>query len=345
MKSSLPLLLTLLLSMCLSCSKDKADTAPTVPPAASAGFAYGADTSWMTEMEAAGRKFYNNGGVAQDLFTVLQGKGITAIRLRVWVNPADGWCNTQDLVAKAKRAQAAGLQTLIDFHYSDSWADPGKQTKPAAWTGQSATGLAQAVYDHTLATLSALKAGGVTPTWVQIGNEISDGMLWPEGRPSLSINNFQALALMINRGGGAAKQVFPNVKVILHVANGQKLNDARWLLDGVKAQGATWDVCGFSVYPTAANWATINQQVLATMQDAATRYGKEVMICEAGMSVADAMPCRDFLRDLISKTKSVPGGLGVFYWEPQAYANWQGYTMGAFNTSGQPTVAMDAFRQ
>ncbi|QNH62620.1 glycoside hydrolase family 53 protein [Hymenobacter sediminicola] len=345
MKFSFLLLLGLLFGMGAGCSKDETEPVVIVaePPTPSTGFAYGADPSWMTQMEASNYKFYNSSGAAQDLLAVLRGKGIEAIRLRVWVNPANGWCNTADLLVKARRAKAAGMRLLVDFHYSDSWADPGQQTKPAGWAGQNASALAQSVYDHTLTTLTTLKAAGVPVEWVQIGNEISDGMLWPEGRPSLSAANFQNLAAMINSGQRATAEVYPAAKVIVHVANGQNLTNARWIFDGLRAQGARWDVCGLSVYPTATNWPALNQQVLATMQDVVSRYGKEVMICEAGMSVADAIPCREFLRDLIAKTQAAPGGLGVFYWEPQAYSNWQGYTLGAFDSNGRPTAAMDAF--
>jgi len=347
MKFSLTLAAAALLGLATACSKDASPAPPTASnsPAATTAtaFAYGADTSWMTQMEAEGKKFYNNSGTQQDLLTILKGKGITAVRLRVWVNPSGGWCNTNDLVAKAKRATAAGLGVMVDFHYSDVWADPAHQTKPAAWAGQTTSQLYKSVYDFTLNTLNTLKTAGVTPTWVQIGNETSDGMLWQDGRASVSATNFQNFAYMINSGRNAAKAVFPATKVIVHIANGENNTTARWLFDGLRANGANWDVCGFSVYPSTTNWASINNQVLYNMQDMAARYGKEVMICEAGMSVAATTTCKSFLADLITKTKSVPGGLGVFYWEPEAYSNWQGYTMGAFDTTGRPTVAMDAF--
>jgi arabinogalactan endo-1,4-beta-galactosidase len=334
---------TLLLGLSFGCGKSSSDdpTPPVLPPAST--FAYGADASWVTQMEAAGQRFYNGSGVQQDLFTILQGKGITAIRLRVWVDPANGWNNTTDVVAKAKRATAAGMSIMVDFHYSDTWADPGQQAKPAAWATQNASALAASVNAHTQSVLNALKTNGVTPRWVQVGNETSDGMLWQEGRASVSATSFRNFANFINAGYSATKAIFPNAKVIVHVANGQDNTTAQWLYDGLRTNGANWDVCGLSVYPTPNAWPTTNAQVLATMQNLAARYGKEVMICEVGMSVSAATACRDFITDLIAKTKTVSGGLGVFYWEPEAYANWQGYTMGAFDTNGRPTVAMDAF--
>jgi len=338
----------------MSCTKETAnkqsisktgatDSIVKINPDAAATFAYGSDVSWVTEMEASGKKFYNAAGIQKDLFTVLKGEGITAIRLRVWVNPASSYNTTADVVAKAQRAVAAGMSILIDFHYSDAWADPAHQTKPAAWAAQDFTTLMSTVYNYTYNTLNTLKSNGITPTWVQVGNETSDGMLWQDGRASVSAANFKNFAWLVNCGYNATKAIFPSAKVIVHVANGFNNTTTRWLFDGLKANGANWDICGFSIYPSTSDWATVNSQCLANMQDMVSRYGKQVMICEAGMDVTAASICKSFLTDLIAKTKSVTGGLGVFYWEPEAYNSWQGYTMGAFDNTGKPTVAMDAF--
>jgi arabinogalactan endo-1,4-beta-galactosidase len=307
---------------------------------AASTFALGSDVSWVTQMEASGIKFFNNSGVQQDLFTVLGGKGINAIRLRVWVNPSGGWCNITDVVKKALRAKAAGMAILVDFHYSDTWADPGHQAKPAAWAGLSFTDLMTQTYNYTLGALNTLKSNGVTPTWVQVGNETSNGMLWPDGEASLNMKQF---AWLVNCGYNSTKAVFPSCKVIVHLANGYDNTTFRWLFDGLKANSGLWDVCGMSMYPTASNWSTLNSQCLTNMKDMVTRYGKQVMICEAGFAENDPMNAEAFLKDLIAKTKSVSGGLGVFYWEPEAYNSWQGYGSGAFGSNGEPTAAMSAF--
>lgn len=352
MKKIIALSSAVMLCLSMSCTKESAKqqsaatseaTASKLKTEATSTFAYGSDASWVTQMEAAGKKFYNSSGTQQDLFTILKGKGITAIRLRVFVNPSDGWCNTADVVAKAKRAAAAGMSILIDFHYSDVWADPGHQTKPAAWASQDFTTLMNTVYNYTYNTLNTLKSNGITPTWVQVGNETSDGMLWQDGRASVSATNFKNFAWLVNCGYNATKAIFPSAKVIVHVANGFNNTTTRWIFDGLQSNGASWDICGFSVYPSTSNWASINSQVLTNMQDMVSRYGKQVMICEAGMDVNSPTTSKSFLTDLITKTKSVSGGLGVFYWEPEAYGSWQGYTLGAFDSSGKPTVAMDAF--
>jgi arabinogalactan endo-1,4-beta-galactosidase len=333
-------LLAITSSLVSSCDK-KNDPGPVNPPAP-VDFAKGADVSWLTEMEAAGKKFYDNGGTEREGMTLLKSLGMNTIRLRVWVNPAGGWNNTADVIAKAVRAKNAGMRIMIDFHYSHTWADPGHQTTPPAWTGQNINQLKTSITSHTTNVLSELKNNGVTPEWVQVGNETNDGMLWPEGRASTNMNQF---AQFINAGYDAVKSIFPAAKVIVHVSNGYDNSLFRWLFDGLKNNGGKWDVIGMSLYPTPGNWATLNASCLANMNDMVDRYDKEVMVVEVGMSWDQAAACQSFLSDLIVKTKSVTRnkGLGVLYWEPQSYGNWQGYTLGAFDNTGKPTVALNAF--
>jgi arabinogalactan endo-1,4-beta-galactosidase len=307
-----------------------------------ATFANGSDPSWVTQMESSGLLFYNGNGAQQDCLQVLQGVGINAIRLRVWVDPAGGWCNQADVVNKAVRAKNLGLRVLIDFHYSDTWADPGHQTKPAAWANDGIAQLNVDVTNHTTAVLSALKAAGVTPEWVQVGNETNNGMLWPDGMASTNMANFAAL---VTSGYNAVKAVFPNTLVIVHVSNGFDDTLFRFVFDGLTQYAAKYDMIGMSLYPTTDNWASLNAECLSTMNDMVATYHKQVMVVEVGMDVTAAATCESFLTDLIAKVKSVAGGngLGVFYWEPESYGNWQAYTLGAFGSNGAPTVAMNAF--
>jgi arabinogalactan endo-1,4-beta-galactosidase len=336
-------ILMIALFVLFACSKSSTSTVtpgnPGVP--VTSFFAKGADISWLTQMEAAGMKFYNSAGTQTDCIQVLKSIGMNTVRLRVWVNPSDGWCNTADVVAKAVRANALGMKILIDFHYSDSWADPGKQTKPAAWVSQNFTTLMQSVATHTSSVLSALKTSGVTPAWVQVGNETNDGMLWEDGRASTNMANF---AKLVTAGYNAVKAADTSIKVIVHVSNGYDNNLFRYLFDGLKANGGQWDIIGMSLYPTAANYTTLNSQCLTNMTDMVSRYAKPVMIVESGMSWTDSTACNAFLTDIITKVKSLGNnGLGVLYWEPESYNNWQGYTLGAFDNSGKPTVALNAF--
>ncbi|MBB4013139.1 glycoside hydrolase family 53 protein [Niveibacterium umoris] len=311
-----------------------------VVPCMAATFAKGADVSWVSQEEAAGYKFYNSSGVATDPFVLLKGIGVNAIRLRVWVNPGDGWNNGADVLYKAKRAAAQGMRIMIDFHYSDTWADPAHQTKPAAWTSHGYADLKTDVYNHTWGILNYLKTNGITVEWVQVGNEINSGMLWPEG----STSNFTQLAGLINQGYAAAKAVYPGSLVVLHLANGYNNTVFRWFFDGVKAAGAKWDVIGMSHYPAAASWSSYNTQLATNMSDMVSRYAKPVIISEVGMDWQQAATAKSMLADLMAKVQALgSNGLGVFYWEPEAYPGWQGYTMGALNGSGQFTQALDPY--
>ncbi len=293
-------------------------------------------------MEAAGKKFYNSSGQEKECMELLKSLGMNTIRLRVWVNPAASYNNTSDVVAKAVRAKNLGLRIMINFHYSDTWADPGHQAKPAAWAAQDFATLKTSLANHTNAVLTELKNNNVTPEWVQVGNETNDGMLWPDGKASTNMNNF---AQLVNAGYDAVKSVFSSAKVIVHVSNGYDNSLFRWLFDGLHNNGGKYDVIAMSLYPTSANWQTLNAQCLTNMNDMVVRYNKEVMVVEVGMSWDKPAECGSFLSDLISKTKSVANqkGLGVLYWEPEAYGNWNGYTLGAFDNSGKPTSALNAF--
>lgn len=326
----------------LTCNKSDANTQPTPTPVPTSSLIKGADVSWVTEMENAGVKFYNSVGVQTECMQLLKNIGMNSIRLRVWVNPAAGWNNTADVVAKALRAKALGMKIMIDFHYSDTWADPGHQTKPAAWAGQDVATLQTSVYNHTTAVMNTLKSSGITPDWVQVGNETNDGMLWPEGKASVNMANY---AKFFIAGYNAVKAVSPSSKVMVHVSNGYDNALFRWNLDGLKANGAVWDVIGMSLYPTTANWSTLNSQCLANMNDMVARYGSEIIVCEVGMSWDQPAACNAFIADIITKVKSVSNnkGMGVLYWEPQAYNNWQGYSLGAFDNAGKPTIALNAF--
>ncbi|MBT0571648.1 glycosyl hydrolase 53 family protein [Curvibacter sp. CHRR-16] len=312
-------------------------------PAAAATFIKGADVSWVSQQESAGYSFYNASGVKTDPFRLLADLGVNVIRLRVWVNPSGGWCDGADTLYKAKRALAMGQKIMLTFHYSDTWADPGHQTKPSAWSShKTISELATDVYSHTQGILNYLKTNGVTVDWVQVGNEINSGMLWPEGKASGS--SFGNLVQLINSGYNAVKAVFPSAKVILHLANGHDNTTFRWFFDGMKTNGAKYDVIGMSHYPTASNWTSLNASLSTNMADMVSRYGKPVVVAETGMDWQQAAAAKSMITDLISRVSALGGnGLGVLYWEPEAYPGWQQYTLGALNGSGRFTAALDPF--
>ena len=332
------------LFVCLNFCCSKGSSSAAVKPVVTVDtgtFAKGADVSWVTQMEASGYKFYDKNGNQQDLFVLLKSLGLNSIRLRAWVNPSNGWCNTADLVKKAIRAKNAGMKIMIDFHYSDVWADPGDQNKPAAWVNLSTANLITTLGAYTTSVMDTLKLNGITPNWVQVGNETNDGMLWEDGRASTHMATFAAL---ISSGYNAVKAVSPSTKVIVHISNGFDNSLFEWMFDGLKANGAKWDIIGMSLYPSTTNYTTLDAQCLANMNDMVTRYGTPVMVVEVGMEADQPATTKSFLTDILSKVKSVNNkqGLGVFYWEPEAY-NWQGYGLGAFDNTGKPTIALDAF--
>lgn len=336
-------LTVLLLAGLVSCQKATTQPQPVVPdPTPTADFAKGADVSWITQQEASGVRFYRPDGTADDIFAILKSKGMNAVRLRVWVNPQGGWNGVDDVLVKAKRAKAAGMKLLIDFHYSDSWADPGKQTKPAAWQNLTFSDLKKALSDHTVEVMNRLKTNGITPEWVQVGNETNNGMLWPDGRASTSMANFAAL---ITTGYDAVKSVSPTSQVMVHVSNGHDKALFQWLFGGLAGNSAKFDLIGMSMYPSAADWSAKNEQCLSNVNELIAQYKKPVMVVEVGMPANDPATANAFISDLSARLKTVPNGngLGVFYWEPQAYRSWQGYGLGAFDDAGKPTAALDAF--
>jgi arabinogalactan endo-1,4-beta-galactosidase len=343
-KVSLAYCLILLFSI-ISCSNKGGTPTPTpttpyTPPVVSSSFAKGADISWVTQFESTGVKFYDKNGNQQELFALMKSLGFNSIRLRAWVNPSDGWCNTADVVAKAIRAKNAGMKIMIDFHYSDVWADPGHQTKPAAWASLDFPTLLTTLSTYTTGVMNTLKTNGITPDWVQIGNETNDGMLWEDGRASTNMANFAAL---IKSGYQAVKSVNTTTKVIVHISNGYDNSLFRWMFDGLKANGASWDIIGMSLYPSTTNYTTLDARCLANINDMVSRYSTPCMVVEVGMQASAPSDSRAFLTDIITKVNSVSGGngLGVFYWEPEAYNN--GYGLGAFDSTGKPTEALDAF--
>lgn len=347
-KANLILIIIFSLVIFMFACKEKSPVEPEPKPTdTDSTFVKGADISWLTEMEASGKKFYSKSGKETECTALIKSLGMNTIRLRVWVNPANKWCNSEDLLIKAKRAKDLGMRIMIDFHYSDSWADPSKQNKPSAWASLNIDELKTAVGNHTRDVLGILKQNNINPEWVQVGNETGNGMLWDTGKASVSMAGY---AQLNNAGYDAVKEIFPSTKVIIHVQNGYDNGLYRWIFDGLKNNNAKWDVIGLSLYPnwykTPNDWQSANIDCLNNMNDMVSRYGKDVMVVECGMSWDAGSAAKSFLSDLIVKVKSVANkkGLGVIYWEPEAYGQWQGYSLGAFDNSGKPTTALDAFQ-
>jgi arabinogalactan endo-1,4-beta-galactosidase len=312
-------------------------------------FAKGGDVGWLPQMEATGYKFYDTDGTQKDCLQLLKDRGMNTIRLRVWVNPsndkASGHCSKEETVALAVRAQKMGMRIMIDFHYSDSWADPGKQNKPLEWKNHTFSELLNDVYFHTEDVLKALKKAKVTPEWVQIGNEIPGGMLWPEG----STDNFNQLAQLLNKGYDATKAVDKNIKVIVHLDEGNNSKKFRWFFDNAKVNNVKYDVIGLSYYPfwIKTDYKENIADLANNLNDMSARYDKEVMIVEVGGIDAQEQNTYDMLVAVIKAVKAVPNnkGLGVIYWEPQGAKSWSRYELSAWKSDGKPSMALDAFKE
>jgi arabinogalactan endo-1,4-beta-galactosidase len=313
--------------------------------------AKGADVSWLPQMEASGFKFYNDKGIEEDCLKILKDHGMNTIRLRTFVNPSNdkrsGHCSKDETVAMAVRAKKMGMRIMIDFHYSDSWADPGKQRKPAAWEGHTFPQLLNDVYTYTADVMTALKKNGVYAEWVQVGNETPTGMIYPEGKTS----NWRQLAQLINKGYDAIKAVSPKSKVILHLDQGNNSQRFKSWFDSASSNGAKYDVIGLSYYPYwlkgSPDYTLSIDDLARNMNGLVSRYGKEVMVVEVGGEDVKEQNTYEMLVAVINKVKAVPNGkgLGVLYWEPEGAKSWSGYALSAWGSNGKPTKALDAFLQ
>ena len=316
-------------------------------------FVKGADVGFLTGQERRGQKFYDVKGRERDCLELLKTDyQLSAIRMRVWVNPFGGMNDKNELLAMAKRAKALGMDLMVDFHYSDSWADPGKQPIPQAWRGHTFEQMKQDLRTHTIDVLSLLKENDIEPRWVQVGNETTNGLLWDMGHIE---KNPQQYAGFIRAGYDAVKEVFPQAIVIIHLDKGHRQDIYDWNLDIVLKYGGKFDMVGMSLYPY---WAReghpelkaddIISDCIKNIRHVSQKYGCDVMIVETGYEVNEQQPeimeeGRRQLTRVIREARNETNGhcRGVFYWEPQCLPG--GYKLGAFNSKGAPTVIMDGF--
>ncbi|MEQ9901727.1 glycosyl hydrolase 53 family protein [Pectobacterium punjabense] len=329
-------------------------------------FAYGADIGWVKQLEDRGVTWRDDAGTQRDVLQILRNHGINAVRLRIFVNPDPsalwhkdnttwtmlGYTDKTRVVDAAQRAKAMGMRVMVDFHYSDVFADPGHQIKPAAWKNYNLSQLTTAVYNHTHEVMATLISAGVTPEWVQVGNEMNPGILLPEG----STSRFANLTQLLNAGYDAVKSVSPSSKVISHLAHGDNNSNSRWFFDNfLTTHGGKTDVIGFSFYPywEGKNYWELTGALASNLNDMASRYGKEVMVVEVGGLETNPTDSYWTIKDTINLVKAVPGnkGIGVFYWEPAANAKVlpDGYALGATTQVStnvlQFTRALDAFAE
>ncbi len=212
---------------------------------------------------------------------MLKAHGFNYVRLRIFNNPATdsgyapnkGYCDLKYTKLMAKRIKAAGMKLLLDLHYSDTWADPGKQYKPAAWQGQNFEQLKQSLYDFTKNVMNELKAQSTTPDMVQVGNEINHGIVWPDG----NVSNLNQLAQLIDAGTAAVKAVDPTIVMLLHVALGGQNDESVFFVDNMISRGVLFDVIGLSYYP---KWHGTVNELHNNLDDLARRYQKDIIVVE-----------------------------------------------------------------
>lgn len=304
-------------------------------------FLRGGDVSEIPEVEAAGAR-YSYHGRRGDPFAILRRAGWNFVRFRIWNAPKAGYCDKAHTLAMARRAKAQGMKISLDFHYSDWWADPGKQFKPAAWKDLPFDRLAKAVHDYTEDVVAAMVAQGTRPYMVQIGNEITSGMLWPDGKLNGDDpKQWANLAALIDagiRGVHDAEGGRP-ILTMIHLDRGGDVKGATWWFDHLKAYDVPFDAIGLSYYPF---WHGSLVAMRNTVDELARRYGKDVYIVETGYpwtlnseehgqghvfnqsrGILPGYPPTkegqaEFLVRVNDIVRHVPGGhgKGVLYWAP-----------------------------
>ncbi|MBR6913068.1 MAG: glycosyl hydrolase 53 family protein [Treponema sp.] len=353
-------------------------------------FMKGVDISMIDQIERTGGKFYNANGEEEDIFKILKDHGVNYVRIRLWNNPTyeeDQRDKNGKVVAKkgekrgggdntvetdlriAKRIKAAGLKFMLDFHYSDFWADPGKQYMPQDWKNLSAKQLEETVEKFTRETIDRFTAEGATPDSVQIGNELNSGFMWPIGQTWSDDKNakiggmkeFMRLLDRASKGVRSAKDG-DKIKIVIHLADGGKQDLYKYIFDNVKKSNIDYDIIGLSFYPY---WHGSIADLKANMEMCAKRYGKEMAVVETAYAFTEENG--DFqgnvfqvysdaengyvpsvqgqateLRDIIAAVASVKGGCGVFYWEADSIL-WKGANLSATEGNTWENQALFSF--
>ena len=309
--------------------------------AAAAPFVKGVDVSWAPQMEARGFSWKNASGQKQDLLTILKGYGITAVRLRTFVNPSssptDGHCGINEVAAFAKRVKAAGMSIMLDYMFGDTWNSVGVQNPPAAWRNMSYSQMRTALGTYVNQSMTVMKNNDVLPTWVQIGNETNSGICRPVG----SVSNPGQMTGLFNAAYTQVKAVSPNSTVCIHLAQPQKYDSMTTFFSRYAAGSGKWDMSVFSSYGSAS----LAPGIVANMKKISDTYGKPFLQSEFGGRVDRASATQAALVAYIKALKA-NGGQGIFYWEPECMSPFTGYGNGAWDSSTQrPTVIMNGFTQ
>ncbi|MCR8657868.1 glycoside hydrolase family 53 protein [Paenibacillus endoradicis] len=342
-------------------------------------FIKGADVSFVDEIETEGGAFYED-GVKKDVLDILKDSGVNSARLRLWNNPEFDYCNPAKTIKMGKRIKERGLHFLLDFHYSDYWADPVKQHMPKAWEKLSFVELEAVVKAFTRNMVEQLMVAGATPDMIQIGNEITNGMIWGEGRVDGEYDTpeqWDKLARLIIAGIEGVNEASPNkhIPIMIHIDRGADNAGSRYFYDKIAQYPISYDIIGLSYYSW---WHGTLEQLTHNMDELAARYEKDIVVVEVAYPwtmtppddqqlifnrkdwIYEGFPVNvegqsKWLTHLMRLIKEVEDnrGLGLYYWEPCWIPskltwsvghenNWSNLTL--FDYKGNKLNSLDAFK-
>lgn len=344
------LLILLIINITFILSGCKVDTHEVDNPTDPRAFYFGVDLSYVNQIQDRGG-IYKVNNTIQDPYRIFKDKGTTLVRFRLWHNPtwtksvysppiSQMYNDLNDVEKGIAKAKAEDMGILLDFHYSDSWADPEKQEPPAAWKSiTSHSVLKDSIYQYTFRTLQQLKEKDLLPDMIQIGNETNCGILLtnaPSGFPSSNVCNNQWIMAgeLYNSAILAVRNISPDIEIILHIADPQYMD---WWFDGITTQGKVtdFDIMGFSYYPIWHTTISISQ-LKGTVQSLKGKYKRDIMILETaypwtttgndsyanvfGSQAVTGYPItqqgqRDIMIAIVTAMRD-GGGIGVVYWEP-----------------------------
>ncbi|MCD8107672.1 MAG: glycosyl hydrolase 53 family protein [Oscillospiraceae bacterium] len=301
-------------------------------------FIFGVDLSSIIEVENAGGKFYDEDGNETDIFELLASYGVNYVRIRLWNDPYDedgnsfggGGNDLETDIEIAKRAVAAGMQVCLDFHYSDFWADPSKQTIPREWEDYTSEELRQVIYDYTYSVLQAFDEAGCLPSMVQTGNEVNNGIMYPNGKTA----TYQAIYM--SSAMSAVKDYDEDILTVVHLANGATYSSISGKLDELITAGVEFDVIGLSYY---SYWHGSMSDFQDCVEKLAENYDQKICVMEYSYGYGDdsneytanifssdleetggykatVQGQASYIHDVNEVIASVDTGIGTFYWEP-----------------------------
>jgi arabinogalactan endo-1,4-beta-galactosidase len=295
--------------------------------AAAEEFAVGADVSFLAHAEKLGTVFKDRGEAKPGL-QILKDHGYNWVRLRLFHTPDRLPNNLEYTIAEAQNVKKLGFKFLLNFHYSDTWADPQKQFIPRAWKGKSHDELVQAVEEYTEQTIRAFREAEAMPDMVQIGNEVIGGMLWPDGRLPNNWQNFADLQKAGIRGVEVASRGTTRPKILMHIDRGGNVASTKFFFDNCQQHGIDFDIIGQSFYPW---WHGSLEDLRDNLAFTANRYNKDILLVEVAYNWRPAeyrdepgpFPetpegQREFLEAVAQIVRETPNnrGKGVFWWEP-----------------------------